>query len=81
MESRQSTVGKKLWLQTPHTSAWLLSNKNNSAFDLGYAASPGSFGSKPDHEGPPRLPRALAGANILTRSQLSSFNAPGLPKT
>lgn len=43
MESRQSTVGKKLWLQTPYTSAWWLSNENNSAFDLGYAASPGSL--------------------------------------
>ena len=53
MESRQSTVGKKLWLQTPHTSAWLLSNENNSAFDLGYTASPGSFGSKADQQGQP----------------------------
>ena len=81
MESRQSTVGKKLWLLTPHASAWLLSNKNNTALDLGYTASPGSFGSKADQEGPPRLPRGLAGAKILTHSQLRSFNAPGLPKT
>ena len=40
MESRQSTVGKKLWLLTPHTSARLLSNKNNSAFDYGLHGKP-----------------------------------------
>ena len=59
MESRQSTVGKKFWLLTPHTSAWLLSNKNNSAFDLGYTASPGSFGSKADQEGPPKAAQGV----------------------
>lgn len=62
MESRQSTAGKKLWLLTPHTSAWLLSNKNNSAFDLGYTASPGSFGSKADQEGPPEAAQGACGS-------------------
>lgn len=45
MESRQITDGKKPRLQTPHTSAWTLSYKDNGPLGLACKASPRNFGS------------------------------------